>query len=195
MTQQQPAVCRAIDSLNEHLGRVVAWTGLIMVLIQFLVVILRYVFAIGWIPLQESILYMHGILFLLGAGFTLKADGHVRVDIFYREASARKKAAIDMFGVLGLLLPVCAVIWWYGWSFIYNSWTQLAPTGRHLKLEGSQEPLGLHLVFMMKTFILIFATVVALQGIALLIRSFLVIAGRLDTNMAPVPDNERREPI
>ncbi len=166
-----------------------------MVLIQFLVVILRYVFAIGWIPLQESILYMHGILFLLGAGFTLKADGHVRVDIFYREASARKKAAIDMFGVLGLLLPVCAVIWWYGWSFIYNSWTQLAPTGRHLKLEGSQEPLGLHLVFMMKTFILIFATVVALQGIALLIRSFLVIAGRLDTNMAPVPDNERREPI
>ena len=186
MSQQQPAVCRAIDALNEHLGRIVAWTGLIMVLIQFLVVILRYVFAVGWIPIQESILYMHGMLFLLGAGFTLKADGHVRVDIFYREASVRKKAAIDIFGVLTLLLPVCFITWWYGWSLVANSWKIM---------EGSQEPLGLHLVFMMKTFILIFATIVALQGIALLIRSFLVLSGRLDTNMAPVPENERSEPI
>lgn len=186
MPQPQPAVCRAIDSLNEHLGRVVAWTGLIMVLVQFFVVILRYVFAIGWLPLQESILYMHAILFLLGAGFTLKADGHVRVDIFYREASPRKRAVIDIFGVLALLLPVCAVIWWYGWSFVVNSW---------VRYEGSMEPLGLHLIFMMKTFILIFATIVALQGIALLIRSVFVLMGRLDTNMAPVPDSERAEPL
>ena len=157
-----------------------------MVLIQFLVVILRYVFSIGWIPLQESILYMHGILFLLGAGFTLKADGHVRVDIFYREASPRKKASIDMFGVLGLLLPVCLAIWWYGLSLVTNSW---------VIMEGSTEPLGLHLLFLMKSFVLVFATIVALQGIALLIRSFFVLTGHLDTNMAPVPDNERREPI
>lgn len=186
MTQQQPAICRAIDSLNEHLGRAVAWTGLIMVLIQFFVVILRYVFSIGWIPLQESILYMHGILFLLGAGFTLKADGHVRVDIFYRAASPRKKAIIDIFGILTMLLPVCIVTWWYGWSLMINSWKIM---------EGSTEPLGLHLLFMMKTFIIIFATVVALQGIALLIRSFLVLSGKLETNMAPVPDSERAEPV
>ena len=159
---------RAIDAFNEHLGRVVAWFALIMVLVQFSVVIMRYVFAFGSIPIQESILYYHGILFLLGAGYTLKRDGHVRVDIFYREAPPRKKAIIDIMGVLVLLWPVCAATWIYGWSFVVRSWRIL---------EGSQEPLGLHLVFLLKTFVLVFAFVVAIQGLSIVLKCILKLRG------------------
>jgi len=169
-------VARWVEALNEAVGRVVAWFALMMVLIQFIVVILRYVFSVGSIPLQESILYTHGILFLLAAGFTLKRDGHVRVDIFYREASARKKAIIDLSGVLVMLWPVCFATWYFGWSFIANSWRIR---------EGSLEPSGLHLVFLLKTIILVFAALLALQGLSLAARSILVIKGRADTNIPP----------
>jgi TRAP-type mannitol/chloroaromatic compound transport system permease small subunit len=161
-------LARAIDSFNEHVGRAVAWFGLIMVLVQFAVVIMRYVFAFGSIPVQESILYFHGILFLLGAGYTLNRGGHVRVDIFYREASPRKKAAIDLFGIIVFLLPVCLATWWYGWSYVVNSWNIL---------EGSQEPLGLHLVFLLKTFVLAFAFLVAIQGVSIAIKCILRLRG------------------
>jgi TRAP-type mannitol/chloroaromatic compound transport system permease small subunit len=169
-------LARRVDAVNEHVGRVVAWTALMMVLIQFLVVIMRYVFAIGSIPVQESILYTHALLFLLGAGYTLKRDGHVRVDIFYREATASRRAAIDLFGVVVLLWPVCAAIFYYSWSFVTNS----------VRIrEGSTEPSGLHLVFLLKGLILVFAGLVALQGLALAARSILVLAGRARTNFPP----------
>jgi TRAP-type mannitol/chloroaromatic compound transport system permease small subunit len=165
-----------IDAVNEFVGRIVAWFALMMVLIQFVVVIMRYVFAMGSIPLQESILYTHAILFLLAAGYTLKRDGHVRVDIFYRAASPRKKAVIDIFGVVAMLWPVCFATYYFAWSFVSNSWDIL---------EGSLEPSGLHLVFVLKTLILVFAALVALQGFALLARSVLVLAGRAETNLVP----------
>lgn len=168
------ALC--IDGANELIGRIVSWFALIMVLLQFAVVILRYVFAVGSIPLQESILYTHAILFLLAAGYTLKRDGHVRVDIFYREASPRKKAMIDIFGVVAMLWPVCIATWYFAWSFVSNSWKIR---------EGSLEPSGLQLVYLLKTLILVFATLVALQGLSLLARSVLVLAGRAATNFPP----------
>lgn len=94
-----------IDGLNERLGRVVSWLALLMVMIQFIVVIQRYVFGIGSIWMQESIVYMHGMLFMLAAGYTLLHNGHVRVDVFYREATPRRKALTDLFGSLFFLLP------------------------------------------------------------------------------------------
>ena len=97
---------RFVDSLNERIGRGVAWLTLAMVLITFGVVILRYVYAIGWVWLQESYVWLHGVVFMVGAGYTLLHNGHVRVDVIYRPGSARYKAIVDLLGSLLLLMPL-----------------------------------------------------------------------------------------
>jgi len=157
------ALATSIDNLNEYIGRGVAWVALIMVLVQFAVVIMRYVFSIGFIPMQESIWYMHGILFMCGAGYTLLHDGHVRVDILYREASAKRKALVDMIGALVFLVPLCILTMWLSWSYVINSWKTL---------EGSTEISGLPLIFLYKTVIWVFAILLGLQGVAMAIRGF-----------------------
>lgn len=166
------ALIRSIDLINEYVGRGIAWVALGMVLVQFIVVIMRYVFAVGSIPVQESIWYMHGILFMVGAGYTLLHDGHVRVDIFYREASPRRKALVDLAGVMVFLLPVCAATWWLSWSYVYHAWEI------H---EESLEVSGLPLIYLLKTVILVFVVLVALQGISLAVKSALTLSGARDT--------------
>ena len=99
-----------LDSINRLIGMTVRWCALAMVLIQFAIVLLRYVFGFSSIAINESVLYLHSTLFMLGAGYTLLVDGHVRVDIFYAKASPVRKAAIDLFGHLVLLLPSMAVL-------------------------------------------------------------------------------------
>lgn len=157
-----------IDTLNEYIGRGAAWVALLMVLVQFAVVIMRYVFSIGFIPMQESIWYMHGILFMFGAGYTLLHDGHVRVDIFYREASARRKALVDMVGALVFLIPLMALTMWLSWSYVINSWKTL---------EGSTEISGLPLIFLYKTVIWVFAILLGLQAISMAIRGLQTLLG------------------
>ncbi len=156
------ALATGIDTLNEYTGRGIAWVALIMVLVQFAVVIMRYVFSIGFIPMQESIWYMHGTLFMVGAGYTLLHDGHVRVDIFYREASARRKALVNMIGALVFLIPLMLLTFWLSWSYVINSWKTL---------EGSTEISGLPLIFLYKTVIWVFAVLLGLQAISMAIRS------------------------
>ena len=99
-----------IDRLNAAIGRTAAWAALFIVLMQFTVVVLRYAFGIGSIWLSESIIYGHAALFMLAAAWTLRENGHVRVDVFYSEASARTKARIDFVGALALLLPFMLVL-------------------------------------------------------------------------------------
>lgn len=162
---------RLIDGLNYRLGRVVMWLAALMALVQFAVVIMRYVFAVGFIPLQESIWYMHGMLFMLGAGFALMVDGHVRVDVWYREAGPRRRALIDLLGTLVFLLPVAIAIIWLSWGYVINSWRVL---------EGSTEVSGLPFIFLLKTTIWLFAGLLALQGVALALRALLTLTGRSD---------------
>lgn len=159
-------ICDQIDGLNERVGRAVAWAALAMVLIQFLVVILRYVFGYGSIMMQESVLYLHAILFLAGSGYTLLHGGHVRVDIFYRDARPTTRAWIDLIGVAVFLLPVCALIWWGSWAYIQTSWNVL---------EGSKETSGIHAVYLLKSVILVFVILMALQGIALGLRALMTL--------------------
>ncbi len=102
-----------LENFTEKTGKLIAWLTLIMVLLSFLIVLLRYGFNIGSIALQESILYLHATVFMLGAAYTLKADGHVRVDIFYQKMSLKNKAKVDFFGSLILLLPVSIFIFLY----------------------------------------------------------------------------------
>jgi TRAP-type mannitol/chloroaromatic compound transport system permease small subunit len=163
------SLARIIDAVNERVGRTIAWAALAMVLVQFTVVVLRYVFGFGSILMQESVIYLHAVLFMIGAGYTLLHDGHVRLDIFYRDASIRTKALVDLWGSIGLLIPVTVLIWWFSWPYVAGSWKVL---------EGSKETSGIHAVFLLKTVILVFAALMFAQGISLLVRSILTLTGR-----------------
>ncbi|MCP4043634.1 MAG: TRAP transporter small permease subunit [Gammaproteobacteria bacterium] len=143
-----------------------------MVLVTFVVVVLRYVFNLGWIAMQESVTYMHAIVFMLGAAYTLKQNGHVRVDIFYRRMSVRGRAWVDLFGTLLLLFPTCGFIFWVSWEYVATSWSLL---------ESSRETGGLPGVFLIKTLIPAMSTLFLLQGLALTCRSLLVLAGETET--------------
>ncbi|HYC16123.1 MAG TPA: TRAP transporter small permease subunit [Pseudolabrys sp.] len=151
-----------IDRLNTAIGRGVAWLVLAVVLLQFALVIARYLFGLGSVRLTESVIYAHATVFLLAAAWTLSAGGHVRVDIFYAEASARTKAAIELVGALLLLLPFMLVLIWLSVPYAARSWAVL---------EHSQEASGLPIVFALKTLIPLFALLMALQGVAQAIRA------------------------
>jgi TRAP-type mannitol/chloroaromatic compound transport system permease small subunit len=151
-----------IDRFNGAVGRTAAWAALFIVAVQFSVVLLRYVFSIGSIWLSESIIYGHATLFMLAAAWTLREGAHVRVDVFYGEASERTKAMIDLAGALMLLIPFMLVLAAFAVPYVARSWAVL---------ERSRESSGLPLVFLLKTLIPAFALLMALQGISQAIRA------------------------
>lgn len=146
-----------IERLHLFLGTLVSWFTLIMAVLTFIIVLLRYGFDVGWIAMQESVMYLHASVFMLGAAFTLKENGHVRVDIFYRRFSAKNQAIVDIAGSVFLLIPVCVFIAIMSWRYVMNSW-QL--------MESSQASGGLPLVFVLKTLILLFSFTLLLQALA-----------------------------
>lgn len=164
-------IANAIDRFNQTVGMSVAWFALFMVIVQFVVVVLRYVFGYGTIFMQESIIYMHGFLFLLGSGFTLLHDGHVRVDVFYRDAPNRKKSIINIFGLITLLFPVCIAMLVYVWPYTMDSWA--------IK-ESSTETSGIPAVFILKTAIIGFLVLFMLQGFSMMLREICRLAGTED---------------
>ena len=173
---------RAIDRVSEAIGRAVSWLALAMVLIACFVVAGRYGFAWGRVWLQESYVWLHGILFMLAAGYTLRHDGHVRVDIFYRPASARYKAWVDLFGALFLLAPVAVLVLVVSWPYVLQSW---------LRLEASREAGGLPGLYLLKSVILVFCGLILAQGLALAGRSLLVLTGHPEFSRAEAaPDDE-----
>jgi TRAP-type mannitol/chloroaromatic compound transport system permease small subunit len=162
-------IARVTDAVNERIGVTVAWLALLTVLVEFTVVLMRYVFGVGSVKMQESIVYMHATMFMVAAGYTLLHNGHVRCDIFYAAAPPRRKALVDLIGVFIFLLPMCALIAWAAWPYIAAAWAVR---------EGSQEgSLGIPGVYLLKTVILVFAGLLALQGVALAIHSALCLAG------------------
>jgi TRAP-type mannitol/chloroaromatic compound transport system permease small subunit len=157
-----------IDRATATVGRAAMWCCLFMVLVEFSVVVMRYALDIGSIRLQESILYAHGGLFMLAAAWTLQLDGHVRVDIFYAQATPRARALVDFVGALVFLLPFAVVLGLLSIPYVERSWAIL---------ERSREASGLPFVYLLKTLIPIFAVLVGLQGVAQAIRAALVLAG------------------
>lgn len=168
------AIYKVLDGFNNGLGRVVAWLTLGMVLVQFIVVIMRYVFAapdflgISTIWWQELIVYMHGSVIMLAAGYTLLHNGHVRVDIFYREASPQRKDWTDLLGSVFFLLPMCAIIWWSAWPNVVTSWANL---------EGSTETSGMPYKYVLKSTVLAISVVLAIQAISTAYKAALRLAG------------------
>lgn len=154
----------AIDRISELTGKAVAWLTLFMVVVTFIVVVMRYVFDAGLIWLQESVIWMHAVAFMLGAAYTLQQEDHVRVDVFYRTMSAKRRALVDIFGVLVFLLPLCAFLGWKSFDFVSASWSLR---------EASRESGGLPypLIPILKTVLVIMPAALALQGFSLLLRS------------------------
>ncbi|HET7912587.1 MAG TPA: TRAP transporter small permease subunit [Pseudolabrys sp.] len=161
------AVADVIDRVVSGVGRAVSWLVLVVVLLQFALVVARYLFGLGSIWLTETVIYAHAAVFMLAAAWTLGVGGHVRVDVFYAEASGQTKALIDLLGALLLLLPFMLVLVWLSVPYAARSWAIL---------EHSQEASGLPLVFVLKTFIPVFALLMALQGVAQAIRAAAVLA-------------------
>jgi len=151
-----------IDRLNAAIGRAAAWLVLVVVLLQFGLVVARYLFGLGSARLTETVIYAHAAVFMLAAAWTLHAGGHVRVDVFYAEASPRTKAWINLVGAILLLLPFMLVLLWLSVPYAARSWAIL---------EHSQEASGLPVVFALKTLIPLFAVLMALQGVAQAIRA------------------------
>ncbi len=149
-----------INKSNVKLGKIFSWFLLLMVLLTCLIVVLRYLFNIGFIWMQELVRFFYSAVFLICAAYTLAENAHVRVDIFYSKMSERSKNIVNIAGSLIFLIPVCYIIFYYSFSYVINSW---------LQLEGSLEERGLHAVFIMKTFIWLFAFMLFLQGISIII--------------------------
>ena len=161
------ALADRIDRLTTAIGRAAAWLALVVVLLQFTLVVARYLFGLGSIWLTEAVIYGHATLLMLAAAWTLKAGGHVRVDVFYAKANPRTRAKIDLIGAALLLLPFALVLVWLSVPYAARSWAIL---------ERSQESSGLPLVFVLKTLIPLFAALMALQGVAQAIRALNVLA-------------------
>ncbi|MDO8844010.1 MAG: TRAP transporter small permease subunit [Methylicorpusculum sp.] len=164
-----------IHALNDRVGKAVSWLTLVMVLGTFLIVVLRYALNYGSVASQECIAYMHALVFMLGVAYTLKVDGHVRVDIFYQGFSRRTKAWIDCSGVILLLLPVTAFIGWSSWDYVVESWKIHESSGNSGGLPG---------VFLIKSTLIITACLLALQGSALFLDSLLIAL-----NLKPVEES------
>ncbi len=151
-----------LDRLIRVLGLSVSWLTLLMVVLTLLIVVLRKWFGIGSIALQESVLYAHATVIMIGIAITWRVDEHVRVDVFYRRASIRARARIDLIGMLLLLLPLCVFLFLVSIDYVLSSWgwTSRGWTGQ---LEGSPEAGGLPLVFALKTLLPVMALLLLLQ--------------------------------
>ncbi len=182
------------ERLNDRVGRAVSWLSLVMVLTSFVIVVLRYFFNTGWPSMQESVLYMHAMLFMLGAAYTLGRGGHVRVDIFYRRYSVRKRALVDMLGTLLLLFPVAIFIYWSSLDFVARSWGCRDGFGVCIqtlwndeaglwqalsahKMEGSGDTGGIPAMFLFKSLVPVMALLLMVQGLSMVIANALILLG------------------
>ena len=158
------AAVRIIDQFTEKTGNLLAWLCLALALLSGLVVLLRYGFGFGSVAMQEGVTYLHASIFMLGAAFTLKRGGHVRVDIFYRRLSRRGCAWVNSIGSIVFLLPFCIFLIAASWQFVGESWAIT---------EGSPDPGGIHGVFLLKTLLPLLGLTLLLQGLAELLRNVL----------------------
>lgn len=150
-----PVNLSALRKLIAACGKAVAWLTLVMVLLTFVIVILRYGFNLGWIWLQESLTYLHVTVFCIAAAWTLQQDGHVRVDIFYAAMTEKQRARVDLLGSLLFLVPLCIFILVVSWPYVANSWKLL---------ESSREAGGLPLVFLLKSLIMVLPALLLVQA-------------------------------
>jgi TRAP-type mannitol/chloroaromatic compound transport system permease small subunit len=155
-------IAKCINQLNHKVGQMISWLTLLLVALVITIVLSRYLLGVGSIAIQESVSYVHAIIFMLGLAYTLQRGGHVRVDIFYRQFSAQRQALINLIGAVVFLLPFCGLILFGSWDYVTASWS--------IK-ETSSETGGIAAVYLLKTLMIIMPITLALQGIAQIIES------------------------
>lgn len=167
-------VAGALEAVNRAVGLTVRWLALAIVLLQFAVVVLRYLFGISFIFLQEGVIYGHAALFMLGAGYAALVDEHVRVDIFYAGLAPRRRALVDLLGGALLLVPALVVLLVVTWPTVRNSWAIL---------EGPISVGGIPASFLLKSLIPAFCVLILIHGVASIIRNALVLLRPPDQNV------------
>lgn len=165
------AISRSLCRLSEVTGRAIAWLTLPMVVGTFLIALLRYQFDLGWIWMQEGVTWLHAVVFMLAAAYTLGRDEHVRVDIFYRRMRPSRRALVDLGGAALFLMPMSVFLIVASWDYVAVSWAIR---------EGSREAGGLAYPFvpLLKTVIPVSSALVLLQGVAQLLTAVQALRGQ-----------------
>jgi len=167
-----------LDRLTDLSGRLLSTLTLILTVILFITVLMRYGFKLNELQIgdwrlprqamEESVMYLHCILFMLASAYTLRSDAHVRVDVFYRRFGPRTRAVVDLLGSLLFLLPMAGFILWSSLDYVAFSW-KLA--------ERSQEAEGLPWVYLLKTLIPLMGGLLIWQGLIEILRNTLILTG------------------
>jgi TRAP-type mannitol/chloroaromatic compound transport system permease small subunit len=168
-----------IDNFTEWTGCIISWATLLMVFLTGLIVFMRYFFEVGSIALQESLTYLHALVFLMGAGFTLKRKGHVSIDIFYQKLSPHTQAIIQILGTLTFLMPVCIVILTLSWDYVISSWSIR---------EVSREAGGLPYIYLLKTLLITMPACILLQGVSEVIKNSLFLFDKIKSEIGDASD-------
>ncbi len=155
-------VVNFFEKSNKVIGEYISWFIIFMVIIQLIIVMARYIFGIGFLKLQELLIYLHGLSFTLAAGYTLLNDEHVRVDLIYRASSDMYKSIINILGSLFFLIPFCLITYSTSLPYVKRSWKIF---------EGSPETSGLNAVFLLKTALIIFPLLLLIQAVSIIYRN------------------------
>ena len=161
-----PKLLNHLDQLNKRVGQATLWLLPLMICLAFAIVVLRYGFNYGRVDMQEGVVYLHVFILSLCMGYTMRFDGHVRVDVLYNKLPEKTKAKINLAGDLLFLLPTCATIIFYSIDYVATSW---------YLLERSQEAAGLPFIFVLKTLVPVMAGLLFWQGTLWVIRQICLI--------------------
>ncbi len=150
-----------MQKLIIKIGESVSWLNLLLTLIVFVIVVCRYAFGLSWVWLQELSIYIHALIFMSAAAYTLQADQHVKVDVLSYKLSEKMNSGLKKIGVVLFLWPTCVLIFYQSWSYVVNSW--------HV-LETSTDPNGLPGIFLLKTLLLVYPSLLFMQGLLILLK-------------------------
>ncbi|MEM9403893.1 MAG: TRAP transporter small permease subunit [Pseudomonadota bacterium] len=170
MSANDGDVSKVIDRLSEITGTAASWLTLLMVLVTFVIVVLRYAFDVGFIWLQETLTWMHAAVFMLGAAYTLQQDEHVRVDIFYRDMSAARQAWVNLIGVLIFVFPLAGFLLLESFGYVASAWSI-----REVSRDSGGLPYPA--IPLLKSMLLVMPALICLQGLSMLLRSVATLRG------------------
>jgi len=168
MVNMLKGFCGVIDRSNEAVGRMVSWVSLLLVLVVFVDVVMRYLFKTSFVFTQELEWHLFAFIFLIGAGYTLLHDGHVRVDIIYQRLGTKGRAWVNLIGVIFFLIPGCYLVIVTSWKFVGNSFSML---------EGSPDPGGIPYRFIVKGTMTVGYFLLLMQGLSMGVHALLQILG------------------
>ena len=147
-----------ISIISEYITKYFFYIMFILVIVNIL---LRYIFNINFIFMQELVMYLHAFIFLFGASISLKENSHVRIDVFSNKLDAKAKKYIEVLGTVFLIIPFCLFVLYESTPIIIRSWEML---------ESSGEPGGLPFIYILKSAIYVFASLLLIQALGRLVK-------------------------